>query len=164
MFDAGVQALVEDSLRVGEEARVALQALRQKYSAAHHAPLMALANSTKDPAVRQKVSQPVMLRPQHGPDMGGSASVGVPPGILLGCRSHAAAGLQMGWQKVCMQSAGGRSCSAGIAQGAQSARGAGQHSCSVAESCVGQLACMLWGTSHPSDIQTGSNSVEIIMY
>ena len=47
---------MEDSLRVGEEARVALQALRQKYSAAHHAPLMAMAASAEDPALRQKVT------------------------------------------------------------------------------------------------------------
>lgn len=46
---------------MGEEARVALQALRQKYSAAHHAPLMAMAASAQDPALRQKVSNTLSI-------------------------------------------------------------------------------------------------------
>ena len=66
------QALVEDSLRVGEEARVALQALRQKYSAAHHAPLMAMAASTEDPALRQKVNS-ATVRPSCPSQLGMSS-------------------------------------------------------------------------------------------
>ena len=51
----GMQAAVEDALRQGEEARLALQGLRQKWPAAHLAPLCGMARSTLEPALRAKV-------------------------------------------------------------------------------------------------------------
>ena len=46
---------MEDALRQGEEARLALQALRSKWPGTHLSPLLAMAQTSLEPAVRMKV-------------------------------------------------------------------------------------------------------------
>ena len=53
---AAGQSAVEEALRQGEEARLVLQALRQKWPAAHLAPLSIMARAGLEPDVQTKVA------------------------------------------------------------------------------------------------------------